>query len=100
MIRELTTPKAYDSVRQSMKRRCVSLLRHLEQSVPLESDVSALLRSDRRAQDAVYTLIAMSFSPELISTFVARERFTSSVVVDITASMVNRSLISLLKGIE
>lgn len=86
--------------RKALKRRCVSLLRQLEASVPLLGDTTVFLKADRRAQDAVYTLTALHFSPELIATFVARDRFTEKVVIDILAAAVSRSLLNLLKEIN
>lgn len=93
-------PEVVKNHRKALKRRCVSLLRQLEGAVPTLGDTGVFMKTDRRAQDAVYTLTALHFNPGMIATFVARDRFTERVVIDILAASVSRSLISLLKGIN
>lgn len=93
-------PAVKTNHRKALKRRCVSLLRQLEASVPLLGDTTVFMKSDRRAQDAVYTLTALHFNPGMIATFVARNRFTEKVVINILAASVSRSLLRLLKGIN
>lgn len=93
-------PEVVKNHRKALKRRCVSLLRQLECAVPTLGDTGVFMKTDRRAQDAVYTLTALHFNPGMIATFVARDRFTEKVVIDILAASVSRSLISLLKGIN
>lgn len=100
MIRTMTSTQHYESVRHPLKRRCVSLLRHLVDSTPQLGDVATFLKSDSRAQDAVYTLHAMSFSPEKIAEFVARERFSEQDVLLVLSRAASRQVAIILKGIQ
>lgn len=65
-------------------------------AVPELGDAATFMKSDRRAQDAVFTLHAMSFRPHLIAEFVQRERFNDRVVLDILAAPVTQKLLNIL----
>lgn len=100
MLRDTVEQTQYERVRQPIKRKAVNVLRSLVDAVPELGDVTTFLKSDRRAQDAVFTLNAMSFKPNLIATFVSRERLTERVVLDILASSVTRKLLHILRSVN
>jgi microsomal dipeptidase-like Zn-dependent dipeptidase len=100
MLRHTTSQEEYERVRQPIKRRAVSLLRSMVDAVPKLGDIGVFLGSDIRAQDAVYTLNAMSFSPNLIAKFIDREGFTEGTVTTILGKAASRNLIKLLEQIK
>jgi hypothetical protein len=100
MLRSLTTTvEDYDQIRDRTKRAAVAVLRQLVDAVPKLGDVSTFLSADRRAQDAMITLTAMSFSPMLIAVFVGRERFTDETSLRILAGYCTRSIINVIKEV-
>lgn len=96
MLREIVEQTQYERIRQPRKRKAVELIRSLVDAVPELGDVATFMKSDRRAQDAVFTLHAMSFRPRLIAEFVQRERFNDRVVLDILAASVTQKLLNIL----
>lgn len=100
MIRTLTSPAHYEQTRHPLKRRSVSLLRHLVDSVPQLGDVAVFLVSDHRAQDAIYTLHAMTYTPEKIVEFVQREQLTSEIILKVLSRAAARRLAAIVKGIK
>lgn len=102
MFRELCTEQRYNEVRGPLKRRSVNMIRdylsQVQRKSPGRRRYDDELRAIPAVQDAVITLFAMGFKPDMIVLFVSREELDQLSILLIMTSYTTRSINELLKG--
>lgn len=96
----ITDQRAFEQTRQPIKRKCVAVLRSVVDTADNTGAIDDNLIRDSRVQDAIYTLHAMRYKPDMIADFVARDRVTEKLVVRALGAAASRKLFAIIRGFQ